>query len=533
MNFGRWDSTMLDAAEEVQTFVDDLLIASVQDVKRSWHTPLRKQEQPLITEDRPWEHVLWTAYYGSTTVLRDPADGLFKCWYQNQQGAPAQGARGGDRPPANFNLRATQLYACSPDGLIWEKPELDVRQVGGRKSNIVLGGGEFGDAHAMTVVLDPHPPRREERFRAMLRHLWSDASGRQRQTHCVHSPDGIHWRLYDEIPRFGRQGNRPGDVNLLFYDPEAREFVVNIRAHLGGQPGAVNLRQPRKGAGFLWSHQPYQPLAMSKRRIWQSRSSDFLHWSDPVLVATPDDDEYELDVSYYGMSQFRLGSLYLATVGVFHQVDNLIEVQLLMSRDGLHWQPTKNRRPFLQPRGAGHWDAYMVSLFSQPIDVGDEHWFYQGGFNYHHDWWLAGPNEGLDHAEARHPERASAGLGLVTLRRHGFAALEANRLREGIVVTHPVLSDGNRLQINARCRPGGSVRVEVADRSDTVIGGCAKDDCDAMTGDSVAHTVTWNGRPELPASARESANWRSLRFFLRDAELYSFCFQRGHSQARP
>ena len=52
-----------------------------------------------------------------------------------------------------------------------------------------------------------------------------------------------------------------------------------------------------------------------------------------------------------------------------------------------------------------------------------------------------------------------------------------------------------------------------------------------MSGDSVAHTVTWNGRPELPASARESANWRSLRFFLRDAELYSFRFQRGHSRA--
>ena len=52
-----------------------------------------------------------------------------------------------------------------------------------------------------------------------------------------------------------------------------------------------------------------------------------------------------------------------------------------------------------------------------------------------------------------------------------------------------------------------------------------------MTGDSVAHTVTWNGRPELPASTRESANWRSLRFFLRDAELYSFRFQRGHSRA--
>ena len=51
-----WDSTLLDVGQEVQTFVDDLLIASVQDVKRSWHTPIRVQDQPLLTEDRPWEH---------------------------------------------------------------------------------------------------------------------------------------------------------------------------------------------------------------------------------------------------------------------------------------------------------------------------------------------------------------------------------------------------------------------------------------------------------------------------------------------
>ena len=165
----------------------------------------------------------------------------------------------------------------------------------------------------------------------------------------------------------------------------------------------------------------------------------------------------------------------------------------------------------------------MTSLFSQPIDVGDEHWFYQGGFNYHHDWFLAGPNEGLDHDEARNPGGTSGGIGLVTLRRHGFASLSANAVREGIVVTQPVLSRGCRLAINARCRPGGSIRVEVADRHDRVLDPCSRDACDPFAGDSVQHVVSWAGNPHVPKSAGDG-DWRVLRFFLRDADLYSFTF---------
>ena len=225
-----WDSTLLAVGLEPQLFVDNMLIASVQDATRRWHAPKRYQDGPLFTEDRPWEHRLWTAYYGSTTLIRDPDDGLFKCWYQDQEGDPRKGETAGDRPPANFAMRATLLYAQSSDGVHWEKPELDVRTIDGRRTNIVLGGGDFGDAHAMTVVRDPYPPRPEERFRGMLRHIWYEGATRRRVTTCVHSPDGIHWSVYPDMPTFGSRGGSPGDVNILWYDEHSREFVVNIRA---------------------------------------------------------------------------------------------------------------------------------------------------------------------------------------------------------------------------------------------------------------------------------------------------------------
>ena len=145
---------------------------------------------------------------------------------------------------------------------------------------------------------------------------------------------------------------------------------------------------------------------------------------------------------------------------------------------------------------------------------------------------LSGAREGLDHPEARDPLNARFGLGLATMRKDGYAGLYANRYREGIVVTRQLISLGTKLVINARCAPGGSVRVEVADRYDEPLEPCLKEQCDTFTGDSVAHTVTWAGKPDIPAGVGsrwggpgERTYWRKLRFFLRDAELYSFHFE--------
>ena len=65
--------------------------------------------------------------------------------------------------------------------------------------------------------------------------------------------------------------------------------------------------------------------------------------------------------------------------------------------------------------------------------------------------------------------------------------------------------------------------MEVADRLDDVVEPCSKERSDPFTGDSVRHTVTWDGDPRIPVGP-EAPNFRKLRFFLRDAELFSFQF---------
>jgi len=496
------DPSQFYVKETVQTFLDNVMIHSFGNVTRRWHQPEYYGDGPLIKKDRPWEHIPYFTY-SNYCVLRDPQDGLFKCWYEDLHVMP-EFQKIGQRTLR----RSRQLYAESNDGINWRKPELDALTEDGQKTNVVLGSGAggFHDVHSMSVVIDPYPPSADQRFRALFSHRTPEQTGKARIA-CAHSPDGIHWRGYDQPPAFGMSGPRLDDVSVLFYDHDSREFVQNTRHFLKG-PGAGGA--PHGGIHHFASD--------SRRRVWQCRSHDFIHWSEPILVAAVDDED-GLDEQFYGMAQYKLGTIHLATVGVYRHVDNERDVQLLMSRDGIRWKQTNKRQPFLAPRGEGHYDAYMVSLVSPPIEVGDELWFYNGGAACHHDWWLWGPGEGMDHPEAKDLSLAQHGLGLVKLRKDGYAGLYANKYRQGSVTTQSMMSEGSRLIINARCGRGGSIRVEVCDQFDKIIEPCSKENCDPFTGDSVSHAVTWRGDPSIPVRT-----WRKLRFFISEAELFSFRF---------
>ena len=127
------------------------------------------------------------------------------------------------------------------------------------------------------------------------------------------------------------------------------------------------------------------------------------------------------------------------------------------------------------------------------------------------------------------------GLGLARLRRDGFVSLGANPVREGVLVTQPLLSWGDTVAVNAACRGHGYLRAEILDEAGAVIPGYAAEECEPFRGDAVEHVLRWNGRAELRgragagAGAGEAAapRFRRIRFLLRDAELYSFRLRGG------
>jgi hypothetical protein len=417
-----------------------------------------------------------------------------------------------------------------------------------------MGSKEYGQVHSATVVLDPHTTSPEERFKCLYTHYWENSDEDYgHRIACAYSGDGIQWKVQPQEPIMGSCGARLGDVSVMYYDENAREFIQNTR-HIKQTSGVRNPRNPRNHKSFNKPYEPHNFASFGERRIWQSRSHDFVHWSEPILILACDDEEDNLDEAFYGMAQSKVGPVHLATVGLLHKVENTMDVHLMFSRDGLRWHRTDKRQPFLAPRGEGNWDAYMVSMVSPPILMGDDLWFFHGGADHHHDWSMAGPREGLDHPETKNPKDAMFGLGLATLRKDGYAGLKANHLREGVVVTRFLRETGNELIINGKCEKGGSIHVEIVDVEDNPIDYCTKENCDPLTSDSVNYKVTWKGNQAIPnkrdigyypdtnsfdVGRSPDGNAVKLRFYIKGAELFSFQFtdllavsEKGFSQSQ-
>jgi hypothetical protein len=425
------DSTQSHIGQDPQLLVDNYLIEVTQGLTRRWHKPIRHGDAPLIRRDRPWEQTLYFTY-SNYCVIQDPQDALIKCWYEDL------GPDIGDGHP----WRTRPLYAESRDGIAFHKPDLDICPIDGKPTNIVMGyageGAKPGKlnpwadvgVHSNGIVVDPNSNRPEERFRTIFSRGAPGPDGGIRHTiQCAHSPDGLHWQPYPDPPVLGNSGSHLSDVSCLHYDTDSRMFVQNTRHGLmydvAVPPGTI------KTSRFFAPHYPNRPDLMKKRRVFQTRSHDFLHWSDPLPISVPDDEIDNLDEGHYGMQQFRVGHLHFATLGILRYVDNEMEVHLLYSRDGTRFHATDRASPFLAPRGPDHWDAHMVSITSQPVVMGDEWWFYHGGTSSHHDWWM-GPPEGIVEPEARDPQRyVKFGLGLAKLRREGIASLDGSRQRDG------------------------------------------------------------------------------------------------------
>ena len=53
-----FDSTQLAIGQQPQYFFDDLLIETVENVRRTFHSPEKVGTEPVLRKDKPWEHLL-------------------------------------------------------------------------------------------------------------------------------------------------------------------------------------------------------------------------------------------------------------------------------------------------------------------------------------------------------------------------------------------------------------------------------------------------------------------------------------------
>lgn len=511
MNF--MDSTMLLIGNTPQYFFDNILFEQIQDVTKTTHSPV-KEPGPILQKDRPWENVPYFTVNG-WTVLRDEGSDGFKCWYEDWginpgEVDPAAAAPGRDRPNLGF-LGSRLCYAHSDDGIHWEKPTLDYLEEGGEKTNVVFGCEDYQRSESSSVFFDPLEENPKKKYKTFYGHF--APSG-----HVVtvaYSPDGICWTPSGETPKFGDLGEGLGDCYTVVADLDSRTYRCTCR-HKGILAVHHDNRRPHTPSVFFHPTYPRDAARANKRRVFQAVSNDLIHWSNPQCILSPDDDVENLDETFYGMTQIRMGQGHLGFLNTIQEVSNTLSVRLVYSRDGWTWCHLNKGQPWLVPN-SDSWDRCMVNLSSPPIAVGEELYVFHGGAKNHHDWWISGLSEGLDVPEAGDLNEVRYGLGIAKMRRDGFVSVDAGPVREGIIITRALRTEGRVLVLNAACGDGGYIDIEATDENENVFDGCARGDCNTFTGDNTRASISWRGKTKIPHEGH-----LRLRFFMRDASLYSF-----------
>jgi hypothetical protein len=453
-------------------FLDDFHVESTVNLKRTLHQPVKYVGNPVLRPVAPWEGHAVNLF--GTVALED---GLFRMWYQAYGGAPY-----------------TACYATSRDGVFWDRPSLGIIEYGGSTDNNIF----LMDVSPVNVMRDDRDPDPARRYKAVF---WEQA---RPSMSVAFSPDGIRWTKHPENPVL----THTSDVHMLMgWDEACGKYAVYSKPRTASDGRKI-------------------------RTVARSESGDFLQWTDPRPVLEPDDRD-PAGLEFYGMPVFRYADLYLGLPSVYHTYEEepqyrmagTMDIQLACSRDGWKWDRVCDRRVFIPNGPPGSVDGKLIYCARAPVEVGNELWFYYGGYLVDH-----GITEDI-HGRRPTDLKKQGGiiaqrggfLCLAKLRRDGFVSLDAGE-EPGTVVTKPFRCPGGELRVNADAR-GGFLGVSVLDGEGRHLGdycsGYKFVECALFDGDATAHRVTWRDMTDLDRLAGREIR---LKFRLRGARLYSYSF---------
>lgn len=466
-----------------QLFVDDRLVERLDNVVRTLHNPDRAAENPVLKPDQDWEGSL---VLQPGTVLYDQEEHIFKMWYNSLPTA--------SKP----DIEEFICYATSLDGIHWTRPELNLVEFrGSKKNNILLKGCSW----SLSVIKDSRERDPSRRYKLAYWN-WLDAG--KEGVWIAFSADGIRWSV------------RPNPVVPMTASSDT--FCV--------------MQDPATGQFWMY----HKPSIFPVRKVSRLVSDDFVNWRNDELILEPDDHD-QPDTEFYGMSPFPYGDQYLGLLWVLHTYAQQIDIQLVSSRDGRHWDRSGRRRVFM-PLGfvkldyAGKaFDSEMIMSIAPPVVEGGRLWFFYSGFDVKHNA-----------AMGKFVDTYADGVGQIgaaSMPEYEISSLNATS--EGSVVTRPLRLQGKAMSVTVatytfRGKDGkvdpawtglftkvkdgdGEVRVEVLDEFERPISGYTAGECVPLSGATASRTVSWAQHPDL-----RNLRGRLVRFkfVLRNASLLAF-----------
>lgn len=426
-------------------FVDEYLIAEADNVVREVNCPPRDSAIPNPIVTGK-EDGCFQPYM---TVLRDELTGRFRIWY---------GRRREDMDAGSQHVG----YMESEDGVHWLKPA---------KSLDDPAPMQFG-----VSIVDEGPAFANPSQRYKLG-WWKDGGLR-----IAYSADGLAWTpLTPEVVLYQNH-----DITGIFHDPLRNRHIATASVYRTGDK---------------WSG--------DRRVTMHAFSDDFIHWSPPHYVVTPDDALDGGATQFYAMDGYLVrGGLLIGMVKVLRddlKADNPPDppeaygvgyTALAWSRDGETW--TRDRDHFFDPDPRkGAWD-HAHAWIDEQLRVGDEVYLYYGGY-------------ARGHKVNRFEERQ---IGLVRMRRDRYVARVAGGV-PGRLLTPTLLLDAEALTLNADAS-SGEIHVRLLTREDKPIEGFDYGDASSIRVDALDAPVTWK-RPLKELSGTPVR----IEFEIRNARLYA------------
>lgn len=503
--------------EGIELFLDDEMIAWTRNIRREIQPARRHEANPVITREHPWE-ASYATIYGS--VLYDDEGDVFRMWY-NAYGE------------VYYNQQML-AYAESKDGVHWGKPMMDHRSWPGHdRTNIVMGPDP--NLHGPGIIRNPDPANEAERYLLMFdsyprwRENAEELGIHGRWCYTATSPDGFRWSPEKGRPAFAGKAD---SCQSVVWDEKTKTFKAYVRGVIERDPFGQRIRYCRL-----------------------VESPDFVHWEAPIELMRPDEEDGYPDVqvqqlavtNYEGISIGLLSLFRIAqrlpiheegaaggeavrqqameadlaklpdnaltrAISGYHEGPQINDLQLVTSRDGVHFSRVAERQWFMRKSEPENWIAMggatssHITTASQMLVHDDTVWIY------------------FAEGDGR-PDKGKH-IGLATIPRDRFVAMMPERLVDDAVIELVPMQypDGN-LRLNAYAGPAGMIRAEVADFDGRVVEGFERENAVPIAGDSLDHRVAWRAAGEtctldqLPPELRDQPV--RLRFWLHQARVFA------------
>lgn len=456
--------SVAEVGTQKQLFVDGALIASSEGIKLKINQPLRDGRVTLKGQV-PGNHLDFALY---NTILKE--GGKYRTWYE------------GKYPGYTWS---TLCYAESEDGLNFVVPDLGIVDVGVPNNITFPFEPSLFEPGCVFIDQKPGVPP-DQRYKVPLR--WEKPGTKGCRTYVAHSPDGIHWKPYNE-PSF-----RDSDTgNVVMWDDRVGRYVAYVRK---------------------WDSRGRD---VPPRVVARCEFDDMADWGAETIVFASDEQD-PATIDFYTNAAVKYEGIYLIFPSTLHhppeeQQETILnygemDVQLAASRDGIHWTRVE-RRPFVPLSEFSEWDSGIIYMFTGLVVHEKEIWMYYWARNYPHLTRKIFPEKPMD-----------TGFGRLQLRRDGFVSADAS-YEGGEITTVPLIFRGNRLELNLETSVPGMAKVEILGAEGKAIPGFSLHEADEIRGNFIRKTVTWAGKDDVSSLSGKTIQ---LHFVMRDAKLYAFQF---------